>query len=91
MPLNLVSKKKVCGGLAGLIAQTATYPIHIIKRRMQVSTEPGFYFCFFWKIQIFLKNIFLFLKIMNIVYKSFRTGFMHVLKTEGLRGRKSKK
>ena len=29
-----------CGGTAGLVAQTATYPIHLVKRRMQVSTDP---------------------------------------------------
>lgn len=29
-------ERLACGGVAGLVAQTATYPIHIIKRRMQV-------------------------------------------------------
>jgi len=33
-------ERLVCGALAGLVAQTATYPIHVIKRRMQVSVDP---------------------------------------------------
>jgi hypothetical protein len=26
----------LCGGTAGLVAQTATYPLHVVRRRMQV-------------------------------------------------------
>ena len=35
-----VKKKLVCGGLAGAIAQTFTYPFDVIRRRMQVTHSP---------------------------------------------------
>ena len=36
--MNLdVKKKLICGGLAGAIAQTFTYPFDVIRRRMQVT------------------------------------------------------
>lgn len=53
------AERLACGALAGLVAQTATYPIHVIKRRLQVSHEA--------------------------VYASFSSGFLHVLRTEGVR------
>ena len=30
-----------CGALAGLIAQTATYPLHVLRRRQQVCLFGG--------------------------------------------------
>ncbi|KEG14209.1 putative mitochondrial carrier protein [Trypanosoma grayi] len=36
-----VHERMIAGGLAGLIAQSATYPLDIVRRRMQVS--PGRY------------------------------------------------
>jgi hypothetical protein len=35
-PLRLV-----CGGVAGLVAQTATYPLHVVRRRMQVFGDES--------------------------------------------------
>jgi hypothetical protein len=31
----------VCGGLAGLVAQTATYPLHTLRRRQQAGLMRG--------------------------------------------------
>lgn len=39
IPLD-VENKLVCGGLAGAIAQTFTYPFDVIRRRMQVTYSP---------------------------------------------------
>lgn len=36
-----VAQKLVAGGVAGAFAQTATYPLHVVRRRMQV--RPGAY------------------------------------------------
>lgn len=30
-------ERLTCGGFAGLLAQTATYPLHVVRRRMQVQ------------------------------------------------------
>lgn len=35
-----IRKKLLCGGLAGAIAQTFTYPFDVIRRRMQVTNSP---------------------------------------------------
>lgn len=35
-----VEKKLICGGMAGAIAQTLTYPFDVIRRRMQVTYSP---------------------------------------------------
>lgn len=39
-PALTTIQRLVCGGVAGLIAQTATYPLHVIRRRMQVHGSP---------------------------------------------------
>eukprot|EP00041_Stephanoeca_diplocostata_P021427 m.499131 g.499131 ORF g.499131 m.499131 type:complete len:781 (-) comp21824_c0_seq1:124-2466(-) len=39
-PALTTIQRLVCGGVAGLIAQTATYPLHVIRRRMQVQGSP---------------------------------------------------
>lgn len=36
-----VEKKLICGGVAGAIAQTITYPFDVIRRRMQVTYSPN--------------------------------------------------
>jgi solute carrier family 25 protein 42 len=38
MPVHL---KLMAGGFAGVAAQTATYPLHIVRRRMQVHISEG--------------------------------------------------
>jgi len=38
MPVHL---KLVAGGFAGVLAQTVTYPLHIVRRRMQVHISVG--------------------------------------------------
>lgn len=35
-----VEKKLICGGVAGALAQTITYPFDVIRRRMQVTHSP---------------------------------------------------
>ena len=35
-----VERKLICGGIAGAIAQTFTYPFDVIRRRMQVTNSP---------------------------------------------------
>lgn len=35
-----VERKLICGGFAGAIAQTVTYPFDVIRRRMQVTYSP---------------------------------------------------
>lgn len=35
-----VEKKLICGGFAGALAQTITYPFDVIRRRMQVTYSP---------------------------------------------------
>jgi solute carrier family 25 phosphate transporter 23/24/25/41 len=36
-----VAKKLLCGALAGTFAQTITYPLDVLRRRMQVTGMPG--------------------------------------------------
>ena len=38
MPIHL---KLIAGGFAGVVAQTATYPLHVVRRRMQVHISEG--------------------------------------------------
>lgn len=38
MPVHL---KLIAGGFAGVTAQTATYPLHVVRRRMQVHISKG--------------------------------------------------
>ena len=33
--------KLACGGMAGAIAQTITYPLDVLRRRMQVASMPS--------------------------------------------------
>ena len=35
-----IKNKLMCGGLAGAIAQTFTYPFDVVRRRMQVTFSP---------------------------------------------------
>lgn len=35
-----VEKKLLCGGFAGALAQTFTYPFDVVRRRMQVTYSP---------------------------------------------------
>ena len=35
-----VKQKLVAGGVAGLFAQTSTYPLHVVRRRMQAGRAP---------------------------------------------------
>ncbi|PVU91282.1 hypothetical protein BB559_004199 [Furculomyces boomerangus] len=34
-------RKLVCGALAGCVAQTITYPLDVLRRKMQVASMPG--------------------------------------------------
>ena len=36
-----VTKKLLCGALAGTFAQTITYPLDVLRRRMQVTGMPN--------------------------------------------------
>lgn len=37
-----VTIRLLCGGLAGAIAQTVTYPLDVLRRRLQSSGQLGF-------------------------------------------------
>lgn len=36
-----ISRKLACGALAGSFAQTVTYPLDVLRRRMQVTQMDG--------------------------------------------------
>lgn len=35
-----VSHRLLAGGISGVAAQTSTYPLHVVRRRMQVGLSP---------------------------------------------------
>lgn len=39
-----IGARLVCGGVAGAIAQTITYPLDVIRRRLQSSGLLGFHY-----------------------------------------------
>ena len=40
-PTPSVLNRLACGALAGSVAQTATYPLELLRRRLQVTGMPG--------------------------------------------------
>lgn len=43
-PQVSVHARLLCGGLAGAVAQTATYPLDVLRRRLQSSGLLGFHY-----------------------------------------------